>query len=56
MEVEFRVEELDEVVEGGELEAHAALVAEEVSFLKRFCVSNDTRARQRRVRDLPCDS
>ena len=33
VEVEFWVEELDEVVEGGELEAHAALVAEEVAFL-----------------------
>jgi hypothetical protein len=33
VEVEFWVEELDEMVEGGELEAHAALIAEEVSFL-----------------------
>jgi hypothetical protein len=33
VEVKFWVEELDEVVEGGELEAHAALIAEEVTFL-----------------------
>ena len=33
MEVEGRVHELDEVVEGEELGAHAGLITEEIAFL-----------------------
>lgn len=35
MEVELRVHELDEVVNGEELGVHAGLIAEEVLFLYR---------------------
>ena len=55
VQVEFWVEELDEVVEGSELEAHATLVAKEVAFLwEKWC--------QYRLVEvfgqssLPCDS
>lgn len=49
VEVKFWVEQLDEVVQGGELEAHAALVAEEVSFLRASHVSSDKQSDEIKV-------